>query len=439
MPNRPVIIAAVLREASPEYRPAARQGPRQAIPERLLAQLWQQRAARHEALHASGGRRVRVLFPGRPGRGPGPDFRDALVEVEGLGLVQGDVEIHVRQEDWDAHGHGRDRAYSSVVLHAALEGDGQATALPSGQSAPMISLKPLLEDPAPAAEPWAEPVTFWQRLESAGYAKPDSQAGLEALLDRAGDARFQAKSNLYLKFLQEQTPDQVAYEGLMEALGYRRNQQPFVKLAMQVPYAQVAQAARQVGRELRVQALQGWLEIMSGLAKGPAQDAPPSLPKGWGSPLRAAEWHLAAVRPANHPLRRLAGAAVLLARFLDSGLAAGLAAAAACDRPQGLVQALRAPAFAGDSGPACIGPGRAADLAVNVALPCLRALAQVQGQSHLEEHYWALYRAFGKLEDNELIRAMTSQLAGDLWRPRINSARRQQGLLHLNHLLRGGG
>ena len=36
---------------------------------------------------------------GRPDHPAGPDFRDALLEVEWVGLVQGDVEIHVRQRD----------------------------------------------------------------------------------------------------------------------------------------------------------------------------------------------------------------------------------------------------------------------------------------------------------------------------------------------------
>ena len=35
------------------------------IPERLLAQLWQKRAARQRHFKTQGGRRVQVLYPGR--------------------------------------------------------------------------------------------------------------------------------------------------------------------------------------------------------------------------------------------------------------------------------------------------------------------------------------------------------------------------------------
>jgi hypothetical protein len=50
-----------------------------------------------------------------------------------------------------------------------------------------------------------------------------------------------------------------------------------------------------------------------------------SLPRaGFGAPLSGQEWHCFRVRPPNHPRRRIAGAAPLLARFLGPGLVAGL-------------------------------------------------------------------------------------------------------------------
>lgn len=81
------------------------------VPERLLWKLWKDRAARHEGLRTAAGRRLRILYPGRTGTAAGPDFRDALLEVEGVGLVRGDVEIHVRQRDWASHGHTNDPNY----------------------------------------------------------------------------------------------------------------------------------------------------------------------------------------------------------------------------------------------------------------------------------------------------------------------------------------
>ena len=97
------------------------------IPERLLSRLWQRRAAKQASFRSHDRLRVRVLYSGRPGYTAGPDFRDALLAVEGVGLVQGDVEIHVRRRDWKAH--GGDPRYNGVVLHAALDVQSASTRL----------------------------------------------------------------------------------------------------------------------------------------------------------------------------------------------------------------------------------------------------------------------------------------------------------------------
>ena len=59
------------------------------VPESLLVRLWKERASREESLKAGNGRRIRVIYPGRVGTTAGPDFRDAVFEEEGVGLVRG--------------------------------------------------------------------------------------------------------------------------------------------------------------------------------------------------------------------------------------------------------------------------------------------------------------------------------------------------------------
>ena len=66
----------------------------------MLARLWERRAARQAWFRTDRGTRVRVLYPGSASKAAGPDFRNALLAMEGVGLVRGDVEIHLRQRDW---------------------------------------------------------------------------------------------------------------------------------------------------------------------------------------------------------------------------------------------------------------------------------------------------------------------------------------------------
>lgn len=738
----------VIAETAPPY--GARPGPADDdMPERALWRLWQKRAARQQEFRTSQGRRVRVLFPGRPGVTAGPDFRAALLEIEGLGLVRGDVEIHRRAEDWDAHGHTDDPNYSGVALHAALEtpdaGDSPNTPRPGGGGEiPLISLTPLLSPdaadddatanapgepdsnnppaaviepsananpgptsidsasaqsgnpvqlpgdagipngvaaleppnanpgqpsgvatakpggpkPAPpadgvaatkpggpnlappdagvaatrpggpgrlpgnartpgganpsqpsglaitetadpklappddgvsAAKPGRRPNlappddgvattetggpnlvspdddvaaakpgrpnlglpddgvaatkpgdpnlappddgvaaakpgrpklvppddgvaatalggpklappddgvaaakpgrpkpappddgvaaapgdpsrlpgdaiqpapsdtppafdTLWRLLAAQGFPPPALADEAAVLLDRAGDARFAAKARLLARYIAEQHPQQTLYEALLEGLGYRVNQAPFLRLAQQAPYAAIAQAAGRVLEQQRPAAIAGWLLAASGLDGA----TNPHRPPGFGSPVARREWALFRVRPANHPARRIQGAGTLLARFLTGpnppGLAGGLAQAAAAGRPSALTAALTVEAAAGET-TAPIGAGRARDLAVNVVLPFLHAtdgnpVASPPPESRPPESpppespspespYLDLYRRFPSLPANEILRQMGEQLLPAPWRKAITGARRQQGLLHLAACLRG--
>lgn len=427
------------------------------LPERLLARLWQQRAARQQEFRTDAGRRVRVLYPGRPGLTAGPDFRDALLEVEGLGQVRGDVELHRRQQDWYAHGHAADPNYNGVVLHAALELSPGVTRLQNGGQAPVISLASLLtdgdgnddgdgaaadaDDSANPANPPAGPETdaLGAILERQGWRRPADVAGWGDLLDAAGDARFQRKSAWFRRLLAEQSPAQTLYEGLMEALGYRANRQPFLKLAQAAPWAALAQEAAAYPLAERVSILERRLLQRAGLAPAAGQMAAGRAPAGlgYGAPLSAAEWHCFRVRPANHPRRRIAGAARLLAPFVaatgnPAALGDELTALAAAGRPAALTAALTVAADPGEK-TAYIGPPRARDLAVNVVLPCNHALTAAGTET---SPALSLYHSFGRLQDNELTRETAARLSVPA--QAAATARRQQGLLHLHRLLSDG-
>ena len=245
------------------------------IPERALWKLWKRRAALQEEFRTGSGRRVRVLYPGRTGTAAGPDFRDALLEVEGVGVVRGDVEIHLRGKDWAAHGHSDDPNYNGVVVHGALRVDEQATRLHSGATVPVIGLDGLLtgkddDAPTPAFD-------LWPLLARKGFPRPTSKQEAGELLDRAGDQRFRAKASELGRFTQEQGAEQTLYEALMEGLGYRHNRQPFLKLAQRAPYTTVQRAALRLPPEERAPAILGWLLAISGLGDPAARGRPTGL------------------------------------------------------------------------------------------------------------------------------------------------------------------
>jgi len=60
--------------------------------------------------------------------------------------MTGDVEVHLRAGDWEAHGHARDPAYGRVGLHVVLfpASDGRRTLNGCGRDIPVLALLPLL-------------------------------------------------------------------------------------------------------------------------------------------------------------------------------------------------------------------------------------------------------------------------------------------------------
>ena len=119
----PVARAAVARGASRRPAPV---NARTSLDERQLSLLWRGQRFPAAALVTRAGVPVQVIFQGRAGRGPGPDFRGALIAGPSGLPLRGDVELHVRASSFRAHGHDRDPAYANIILHVVFDDDDGA-------------------------------------------------------------------------------------------------------------------------------------------------------------------------------------------------------------------------------------------------------------------------------------------------------------------------
>ena len=155
-------------------------------------------------------------------------------------------------------------------------------------------------------------------------------------------------------------------------------------------------------------------------------------------------------RPYNSPLRRLAAMSYLITRYRREGLLAGLLGRHAENglsfrdwhrMEEGLV--VSADDYWGchfDFGtsslaasPTILGEGRAADIVVNVLLPLTYTWGQYSGSPELAAAALSAYRDYPGLADNALLKHMRSQLR--IGHRLVNTARRQQGLLHIYRTL----
>lgn len=232
------------------------------IPERLLARLWRNRDWRRRSLHLAGGQRLRVLYPGRPGGGPGPDFRDAILQVDALAPVRGDVEFHRVPRGWREHGHHLDPRYNGVVLHvvARVHG-GKPSQRQDGREVPVVELiqKGWEAERAGTGVSTGMPLLRrWRAL---------STDRLCDLLDRAGCERFMEKSAWFRTLLRSEGDEQALYSRSLEALGYSRNRAPFLELAKRLPWRVLMEIGRNTHQDQRASTMEGLLMETGGAAR----------------------------------------------------------------------------------------------------------------------------------------------------------------------------
>lgn len=394
--------------ALPSPSPAAAAGVRErarslAAPEteRALQCVWYDPELRPAVLRTSDGEPVRVEYPGEWNLRAGPDFLGAALRIgPEERRIEGDVEIHLRPADWTAHGHARDPRYAQVRAHVTFfPGRLPPAELPPG--AVQIALRDALAaDPAFAfdnidlsAYPYAAPATPAPCAVIFAAWPPDAR---EALLAAAGEERLRRKSERIAAAIAERGAEQVFYEEYLVALGYPDNKAPFRRLAADVPFDVLRAVAGD--DPLRAEAL---LAGAAGLI--PSGDLPHAdaaarrhvraLWDHWWkaraalgeTSSRGAAWQLAGIRPANHPWRRIAGAAWFLTRP-EPPLAALRRLADERDPVRAMLRWLdvradtfwsRRASLRGPASPrpiALIGRARAVAILVNVVAPMAAAL-----------------------------------------------------------------
>ncbi len=386
------------------------------VKEDAVARLWSRAHTLSHGLRTEQGTPFRVIYPGRPGGPAGPDFVDSVIETPGGERITGDVELHVNAPDWYRHGHNDDPAYNGVILHVVMRTGGRGTSThQSGTTVPVVKLQGMASAPDGGAD------LLLASLRSAG----DSE--IEERLDRAGEMRFLAKSGGYAMELRDGDADQVVYASLLEGLGYAANRRPFRLLAEAVPYSRLS-SLRNEPHTTRLLAVEALLLHGGGmLDSAPPGDLPAisallrRLPLR--RPIRKGEWTTSGVRPANHPARRVLGAACIVDSLLDLGPAESIAGVVRGTDLRGLSDMLSAKPF--------VGAGRGRELMANAALPFTHALGRRRGDEELSRASLEMFGRLPALQENSVTREMRRILAEAGKSVGPGGARRQQGLMHL--------
>jgi len=316
----------------------------EAVSERHVQALWYDAMLRPQNLRTTDGVMLHVVDPGCWNLEAGPDFRGAVLELgSSRRRVVGDVEVHLRPSDWLAHGHGLDPAYAQVILHVVWRHG--VNVFPEGRRLPTGCVTVCLGDylrTRPDFSPAEIDVTAYPYARLPKTPRPCQHhfAGdpdrLLSVLRSAGRRRLRLKAGGYLTRVLRGVPrEQVFYEELLAALGYKYNGFPFRRLAQAIPWSAL-----------------------------PSDPDAAAISYACAAAMKVTDetcWRRANVRPSNTPERRLVAAANLFAegpQLMTRLLACEL------HTPRGM-RAASAILTAGGG----IGPHRAGAMLANVVVP----------------------------------------------------------------------
>ena len=452
-------LTAQFREPDQVYEPDLSK-----IEEAFVQKLWHTQRFFNANLEAIDRRTVRVLKPGTWNHGEGPDFLHAEVEIAGK-LHVGDVEIHVSSSEWYAHKHHLNPRYNRVVLHAVFFNDdfNLRTRLQNGKRVPTLELLKFIDAPTGDLFDQAQQ----EKADAADYCRVTGHElnveGIRGVFDLLGRERFLEKAEAIRLLRTRLDFEQLLYEGIMEALGYRENSTPLRELAQRVPFADFNTKS-----EWEIQAI---LFGVAGLLPSQLEEPLPvqtvehpfiaALEALWSASnygarteqMSASRWRFGKIRPFNYPTRRIAAISRLIHHCQGSLMMHFLPTcerSVTADTPRllrNIQRELLARLTLEPDGywethsnfgravgkAALIGKGRALDIIINKILPVAYVWAVEAGSQGLQEAILHLYSSYAKLQENAILRKIAAQIFTEAqpMKAVIRTAKTQQGAIRL--------
>jgi hypothetical protein len=421
-------------------------------PECLLQAIWQHQRLLRDQLKTSDGQPVSVLHPGFRSLEGGPDFRGAMIQFGNSPAKTGDVEVDIRSTGWRAHGHDRNPAFQNVILHVIWDSERGGSGV-----LPLLSLHQVLDASLGELSLWlgseaSQTLPENLRGKCSAPLRELDETRLRELLHQAAKVRLHSKAAQFEARAKQAGWEQALWEGLFRALGYKHNIWPMQRLAELRP--------RWVSQNGGALAVQARLFGIGGLLPTELTRTQVSrdgyLRRVWDRWWRErdefsdcvlpdAMWRFHALRPANHPQRRLALASswCINAEFvakLETWCAREIREAELLDSLHEILRVepdefwswhytFRSARL--KKAQPLLGGTRVTDLAVNVVLPWLWVRAAQGKNDALKGRIEQRYFAWPSAEDNSLLRLARQRLLGGASRRVLRGAAAQQGLIQI--------
>jgi hypothetical protein len=480
----------------------------QAVSEKLLRKIWREQIFCSVGLATLDGKNVKIFSPGISNHDGGPDFHGAKIAIDGITFT-GDVELHRHLKDWQQHSHQKDPKYNSVILHVVMYGSGtkKTSVTKCKRSIPTLVLEAylnestfgLLDNVGSAAadnfqrlkcEPLnfkipAEVITSWLKklsVERIEYKIRRFEERLKNLVQtqRIGvtePAAFYGKIPFEVKpeempdfsesfssrdFLDVHLWEQLLYEFTLEALGFSKNQAPFLKLARNadLKYLKSLNDSSEVdNKSLSIEAvlfgIAGLLPTSASIHDKESKKYTHQLKSIWkkydreykNERLNEAEWQFFRLRPENFPTRRLAGAVHIMEHIISKHLFKSFVQIVQSDSLNSkemlenmfLLLIVEAKGFwlkhyrfettNSRSLRYLVGKERTREIIINVIIPLLLLYARIFKKSEIRKNSLDIFDCINTPGNNEIVRTIDSQLLRG--KATLNTAPLIQGAIQL--------
>ncbi len=263
------------------------------------------------------GEAIEIVQFGTWNREAGPDFSDAVLRRESGEILRGSIEFDLTDQSWETHGHATNPAFDDTVLHVFVESGERDffTRTTTHRQVPQVRVDPAT---LPTAFSLNLPLARPGRCHAPLRGQPEEK--IRSILEAAAQFRLQRKAQRLQRLSELHGNEEALHQELAAALGYKQNKLPFTLLAQRMPAKTLRDRPGEI--EAVLFGLAGFLAApdLGKFARGTRQYLRVLWDQWW--PRRATlerlilpprTWRLSGTRPLNHPQRRLAALAGVVA------------------------------------------------------------------------------------------------------------------------------
>ena len=412
--------------------------------EEFLYHIWD---AQHlkKNLKTISGKKIEIKFSGRWNTDSGPDFKDAILKINGK-VLKGDIEIDITSYHWKSHSHNENPEFNNVLLHIVYEDNGKHpyTISEDGGKIEILEIKEQLDDDINklikhySGEPYSE------KDKTCKLFNKMSKEDTEQFLEKMGMMRFEMKIKRFSAEHFFSDFNQLIYMGFMEALGYSKNKYQMLQIALNIQYNDLKQFYDEgMTKEEFVAILLCSSGLIDHLPSTISNDQKNKWQKIFQKQKYVNEtsdikWKLFRIRPVNHPVIRTLQVADLLYESLETSFFHNILKLFSFPsetfklsdfkkKLYGYFQTENR--FLPDRYK--LGKTRIDTILVNIILPLVVIYAREKKYNQLEDTAIDIYQNFPGLPANYLTQYMEKFLSDDQKKVIKKRANYQQGLLKI--------